>query len=70
LVLEDGAGVITAEVTLPDDPAPSEPIPERFWLPEQMRQAWKDAWDRWFARADDCYRTITSPYLATGEIDE
>ena len=33
-----GAGVITADVTLPNDPAPSEPIHERFWLPEQMRQ--------------------------------
>jgi hypothetical protein len=38
MVLEDGAGVITADVTLPNDPAPSEPIHERFWLPEQMRQ--------------------------------
>jgi len=68
--LEDGAGVITADISIPDDPAPSEPIPERFWLPEQMLQEWKDAWDRWFPRGEDYYRTVTLPYLATGEIEE
>lgn len=70
LGLEDGAGVITADIAIPEDPAPSVPIPERFWLPEQMPQEWKDAWERWFPRGEDYYRTVTLPYLATGEIED
>ena len=68
--LEDGAGVVTADVTLPADPAPSEAIPGRFWLPEQMPQEWKESWDRWFPRGEDYYRTVTVPYLETGELEE
>lgn len=67
---EDGAGVIAADVTLPTDPDPSEAIPERFWVPEQMPQAWKDAWERWLPRGEDYYRTVTLPYLNTGEMLE
>ena len=67
---EDGAGVITANITIPGEPTPSQAIPGDFWLPEQMPQEWKDAWDRWFPRGDDYYRTVTLPYLRTGEIEE
>ncbi len=66
----DGAGVITADIVLPADPMPSEAIPDRFWLPKQMPQEWKDAWDRWFPRGDDYYRTVTLPYLETGRLEE
>lgn len=68
--MQDGAGVITANIDLPGRATPSEAIPERFWLPEQMPQEWKDAWDRWFARGEDYYKTVTQPYLATGELEE
>lgn len=68
--MEEGAGVIAADITLPPRPEPVERIPERFWLPEQMPQEWKDAWDRWFARGGDYYKTVTRPYLATGELEE
>lgn len=65
---EDGAGVIMADVGLPVDPNSLEAILERFWLPEQMPREWKDSWERWFARGEDYYRTVTLPYLDTGEI--
>lgn len=70
LGLEDGAGVIAADISVPTHPEPLETIPEGFWLPEQMPQEWKDSWDRWFARGEDYYRTVTLPYLETGEIEE
>ncbi len=68
--LEDGAGVVTTHVTVGSEVAPSEAIPERFWLPEQMPQEWIESWDRWFARGEDYYQTVTLPYLASGEIEE
>ena len=68
--MHEGAGVVTADVVLPVSPEPSEDIPDRFWLPEQMPQAWKDAWDRWFERGADYYETVTLPYLAGGELEE
>jgi len=68
--LDDGAGVVTADITVSPDATPSEAIPERFWLPEQMPQEWIDSWDRWFARGEDYYQTVTLPYLASGEIEE
>jgi predicted amidohydrolase len=68
--LEDGAGVVTTDVTVGPNATPSEAIPERFWLPEQMPQEWIDSWDRWFARGEDYYQTVTLPYLASGEIAE
>jgi predicted amidohydrolase len=68
--MADGAGVITADIVLPADPVPSEAIRDRFWLPEQMPQEWKDAWDRWLPRGEDYYRTVTLPYLETGQLEE
>ncbi|MCA1791081.1 MAG: carbon-nitrogen hydrolase family protein [Thioalkalivibrio sp.] len=68
--MQEGAGVIMAEVDLPETPTPGETIPNRFWLPEQMPQEWKDAWARWLPRGEDYYRTVTLPYLASGELKE
>lgn len=68
--LEEGAGIVTADILLPGIPVPPERIPERVWLPKQMPREWMDSWDRWFARGEDYYRTVTLPYLATGEIEE
>lgn len=34
--MEEGAGVITADIDLPSGLTPTEAIPERFWLPEKM----------------------------------
>jgi hypothetical protein len=68
--MQEGAGVVTADVVIPASPAPSQAIPERFWLPEQMPQEWIDSWHRWFARGEDYYETVTLPYLATGDIQE
>jgi predicted amidohydrolase len=68
--LNEGAGVVSADVVVPVNPVPSEDVPDRFWLPEQMPQEWSDSWHRWFARGEDYYQTVTLPYLASGEIDE
>ena len=68
--MEQGAGVVLADIDVANAPASGEPIPDRFWLPEQMPQEWKDAWTRWFPRGEDYYRTVTLPYLASGELEE
>jgi predicted amidohydrolase len=68
--LEQGSGVVIADIDIPTAPQPTQPIPQRFWLPESMPQAWKDAWTRWLPRGRDYYQTITLPYLATGELQE
>ena len=65
-----GAGVVVADVDLVEDPISPESIPDRFWLPKQMPQEWKDAWTRWFPRGEDYYQLVTLPYLKTGEIVE
>lgn len=65
-----GAGVVLAELSLPAEAAPSEPVPERFWMPPQMPDAWKDSWSRWLDSGADYYRTVTLPYLQTGEVNE
>lgn len=67
---EGGAGVIIADIELTPEPLPSEAIPERFWLPEEMPPEWKDAWNRWLPRGEDYYRTVTLPFLETGELPE
>jgi hypothetical protein len=65
-----GAGVAVADVDVVGDPIVSEYIPDRFWLPEQMPQEWKDAWTRWFPRGEDYYQQVTLPYLKKGEMVE
>ena len=65
-----GAGVVTARVTLPDRPAPLDPIPGRFWMPPQMPEDWHDAWQRWFGKGADYYKRVTEPYLASGVVNE
>ncbi|MCG6943006.1 MAG: carbon-nitrogen hydrolase family protein [Thiohalocapsa sp.] len=67
---EDGPGIVTAELRIAQAPSPLEPLPDRFWLPEEMPQEWQHAWKRWFPRGEDYYRTVTLPYLATGEVPE
>jgi len=66
----DGAGVVTAEVSLPKQPFPSAPIPDTFWIPEEMPQPWKESWKRWFDTGSHYYQTVTKPYLETGIINE
>ena len=65
-----GAGVVVAHIELNDAGAPSEPIPERFWIPGEMPEPWKESWDRWFKKGGHYYQTVTEPYLRTGEVAE
>ena len=69
-LMEQGVGIVMAEVDMPVAPKPTESIPNRFWLPRQMPKEWKDAWERWLPRGEDYYRTVTLPYLASGELEE
>lgn len=64
------AGSTWWTLALPENPTPAEAIPERFWIPEQMPEEWKEAWTRWFPRGEDYYKTVTLPYLMTGELEE
>jgi predicted amidohydrolase len=66
----DGAGVVTAEISLPKQSLPSEPIPDTFWIPEEMPKPWKESWKRWFDTGSHYYQTVTKPYLDTGVINE
>ena len=68
--LSEGAGIVLADIELPDNPLPSEPVPDRFWLPEQMPNEWKSAWTRWLPRGTDYFQSVTQTYLKTGELEE
>ncbi|MFN2310105.1 MAG: carbon-nitrogen hydrolase family protein [Gammaproteobacteria bacterium] len=65
-----GEGVVTAEVVLSSKPVPSEPIPETFWIPKEMPDDWKEAWERWFDAGADYYEMVTAPFIKTGVINE
>lgn len=67
---QQGPGVVMAQIEIPDRPLPSETIPQRFWLPDAMPQPWKDSWWRWLGSGPRYYRTVTQPFLQTGEIIE
>ena len=67
---KDCVGEITANFSIPTDPKLSETIPERFWLPGQNPQKWKDPWERWLVRGEDHFRAVTLLFLETGEIAE
>ena len=45
-----------------------DPLPARFWIPEEMPQPWKDSWERWFEPGGLYY--VTVPYLETGALNE
>lgn len=64
------AGVVTAELVLHEKPVPSEPIPDNFWIPAEMPDDWKEAWERWFDTGADYYEMVTAPYIRTGMINE
>ena len=68
--LADGAGVVTATIAIPDAPMPTEPIPGRFWVPEEMPEEWKASWSRWLESGADYYRLVTAEYLQTGRVPE
>lgn len=67
---KSGEGVVTAQVEVINKPVPSESIPERFWIPEEMPEDWKESWTRWFDKGADYYEMVTAPYLETGIIAE
>ena len=67
---DGGEGIVAASVRLPKAPAPSEQIPEKFWIPEEMPDEWKESWERWLESGADYYEKITRHYLETGIIAE
>jgi hypothetical protein len=68
--VEQGAGVVVADIVVPQAAAPSAQIPEAFWMPEEMPEPWKESWLRWLKTGADYYATVTRPYLRTGEVAE
>ena len=70
LAASKGAGVVVAEVQLPENPIPVQDIPDDFWIPHEMPQPWKDSWTRWLDSGAHYYREVMKPYLHTGEINE
>ena len=64
------AGVVLADIEVGGAHAPSEPIPDTFWIPKQMPEEWKASWERWFETGADYYSTVTRPFLATGVVNE
>jgi len=65
----EGPGVVFAEISLPAEPAPSLPVPESFWMPEEMPEPWKDSWTRWLSLGTHYYDNVTRPYLNTGKVN-
>lgn len=68
--MAEGAGVVSAEISLSNQPLALEPIPDTFWTPREMPEPWKESWERWFEKGAHYYQTITKPYLDTGEVNE
>lgn len=68
--LEEGAGVVMADIESPAKASPADPIPDDFWIPPEMPEAWKSSWERWLKSGAHYYREVTLPYLQTGEIRE
>lgn len=68
--LDQGAGGVVADVAVPVRPQPSEIVPARFWIPEEMPEPWQESWERWFGIGARYYETVTLPYLDTGVINE
>jgi predicted amidohydrolase len=68
--LEAGAGVVVADIELPAKASPVDPVPDDFWIPPEMPEAWKSSWERWLKRGAHYYREVTLPYLEMGEIRE
>jgi len=67
---KSGEGIVTATVELPAKPSPSEVIPDRFWIPKEMPNDWKESWKRWLDNGADYYEMVTVPYINTGVINE
>jgi len=67
--LQDGAGVVTATVAVTGNRAPSQPIPDDFWMPGEMPEDWKAAFNRWLDSGPKYYETVTLPYTRTGVLN-
>ena len=67
---DSGEGVIMADIEILNKPAPSIPVPDRFWVPDEMPDEWNDAFLRWFDRGADYFELVTKPYLETGRVNE
>lgn len=66
---EAGAGVVLADIEI-GPVAPSDALPDRFWLPEEMPETWSESWGRWLETGADYYAEVTQPFIGTGEIRE
>lgn len=61
----DSEGFVVAEIELDRalESTQREPIPERFWIPVELPEAWKESWERWLRRGPACFEETTRPHL-------
>lgn len=67
---QQGPGIVISKLKLPSHASPSTKIPERFWMPNNMPDAWKASWERWLESGPHYYENVTKPYLQTGKLNE
>ncbi len=60
---EEGEGIIIADIELTQKVTPSEPIPDRFWIPELPPQLLQ-SWQFMNKHGEDYYQKETNPYRA------
>jgi predicted amidohydrolase len=59
---EEGEGIILEEIDFSKKWTPTEPIPDRFWIPD-MPQELQQAWDMFNQHGEKYYIKKTKPYL-------
>jgi predicted amidohydrolase len=60
---QDGEGVITADITLGEVPGERVPIPERFWIPDNMPAEEHRLWEVQLKSGHQYYVSTTRPAL-------
>ncbi|MFX1337941.1 MAG: carbon-nitrogen hydrolase family protein [Promethearchaeota archaeon] len=59
---EDGEGIIIEDIDFSKKWKPSEPIPDRFWIPDMPKEL-SQAWDIFNKHGEKFYIETTKPYL-------
>jgi predicted amidohydrolase len=62
--LSDGEGFVIADIRTGRVSGQQELIPDRFWVPEELPEPWRESWERWLRRGPQCFEETTKPYLS------
>ncbi|MBI1283498.1 MAG: hypothetical protein GC183_04060 [Thiobacillus sp.] len=63
---KEGAGVVLADIALPEEASAVDPIPDDFGIPPEIHEPWMSSWERWLKSGAHNYRVVTLAYLRTG----